>query len=154
MRSFLLNPSAPEHFGLTKLKYDDDEMTGMPPQDELDKAELDGLVEYMCSLSAEPYDPPIDEALAAKGKVAFDDGECSGCHTMDGEEGDAPMLLGYGSRAWLKGLLRKPTHPLYYGELGDEMPAFDHLDERDEHYLITWLLELKTSNDKTSSDSR
>jgi cytochrome c2 len=143
IKRLIKNPNIPEHFGLTKLKYDDDEMTGMPPQDELGDDVLEKITEFIASLSNEPYESPIDPKKAAAGKLLFEDGDCAGCHQLDGTESTGPSLLDYGSRRWLKGLLHNPSNPLYYGDLGDGMPPFDHLSERDLQYLTTWLLNLK-----------
>ena len=51
---------------------------------------------------------------------------CARCHTLgDYAEGDVgPVLTGWGSRAWMLGLLDDPGHPSYYGDDNDGMPAF------------------------------
>ena len=42
---------------------------------------------------------------------------CSQCHGKDGKGGDdAPALVGWGSRAWLRGLVRNPGAPEYFGK--------------------------------------
>jgi ubiquinol-cytochrome c reductase cytochrome b subunit len=41
---------------------------------------------------------------------------CEGCHTLDGKGGgDGPDLRGYGTRAWLEGVLRAPRDPRFFG---------------------------------------
>jgi ubiquinol-cytochrome c reductase cytochrome b subunit len=47
--------------------------------------------------------------------------KCLGCHPMAGleklEEPSAPTLTGYGSYAWIRGLLEKPDSPSYFGKV-------------------------------------
>lgn len=51
---------------------------------------------------------------------------CARCHVLGdvGREGKAPELTGWGSRAWILGILEDPTHEKYYGESNDRMPRF------------------------------
>ncbi len=146
LERFLRNPSHPKHFGVTKLKYDEDEGTGMDAAD-LEPGQFAPMVEFLASLSGEAYDPPIDRALAAKGATLFEDGDCSGCHTLDGTSGEGPALEGFGGKQWLADMMAQPTGELFYGELGDGMPAFDHLSPSEMNYLIAWLLHLKVETE-------
>jgi ubiquinol-cytochrome c reductase cytochrome b subunit len=45
--------------------------------------------------------------------------KCAGCHAFGGKasaEQSAPDLKGYGTRAWVRGLLENPASPAYYGK--------------------------------------
>jgi ubiquinol-cytochrome c reductase cytochrome b subunit len=45
---------------------------------------------------------------------------CLGCHVVDGhglDEQSAPDLAGYGTRAWIRGLLEEPGSPRYFGKV-------------------------------------
>lgn len=61
-------------------------------------------------------------ALAADSSIF-----CTRCHTLGDEGWDDPVgpdLTGWGSREWLLGMLEDPSHPRFYGEENDRMPAF------------------------------
>ena len=51
---------------------------------------------------------------------------CVECHDFRGvnPESDAPLLTGYGSKPWLRGMISDPTHESYYGDRNDRMPSF------------------------------
>ena len=140
LERFLRDPDAPEHFGNTDLAG------MMAPVGDLPAATLAALVEYLASRSGEEYDPPIDAALVARGRAAFesDTPGCRGCHEPDAEsERAAPDLSDLGSRPWLRRLLHAPSAPRAFGSGGAGMPAFDHLGDAEADYLVTWLLNLK-----------
>ncbi len=45
--------------------------------------------------------------------------KCAGCHAFGGQASKdqaAPDLKGYGSQAWVRGLLEKPDSPAYFGK--------------------------------------
>jgi len=85
--------------------------------------ELLDLVEYLLSLGGGAAG--LEKDRVARGAVLFEDRNCDLCHARDGKASEqGPNLGGYGSGAWLKGLLNAPGSPLYYGEKND-MPAFD-----------------------------
>src|SRR5207248_7852381 len=45
--------------------------------------------------------------------------KCAGCHALGGDapkDQSAPDLKGYGSRAWVRGLLENPSSPAYFGK--------------------------------------
>jgi mono/diheme cytochrome c family protein len=138
IRKVIANPNTPDCFGLTRLV---DEMPAF--EEDLSATELEELTEYLASLSGEPYTPNIDMEKAQRGAALFGEGECAGCHEVTREESVGPAFGGYGSRTWLKALLQNPTHPAYYGEAGDGMPAYTDLTARELNYLTTWLLSLK-----------
>lgn len=75
--------------------------------------------------------------------------QCLQCHSLKAGDPDglgsggvspAPDLNGYGSREWLKGLIRNPGDKKYYGKK-NIMPAFDasRLSERDLDLLVNWI---------------
>lgn len=143
VRGFLSNPSHEDYFGRTKLKYSEDDGTGMEPFAG-EPGELDALVEFLCSLSGEEHEPALDAMQVAQGQALFTDGECSGCHELSRAEGQGPALGGYGSREWLIGLLKQPAAANYYGEdLGGEMPVYDHLSPRELDSLVLWLQNIR-----------
>lgn len=150
IRGLITDPNHVDYFGRTKLKYDEESGEGMPAMakapgrdDGLTPEALDALAEFLASLSGDTYDPPLDPARVAAGQEEFEGGECSGCHELEASESMGPMLKGYGGAEWLTGLLRNPTSPLYYGERGDGMPAFDHLSDDQLESLVGWLMVLK-----------
>jgi ubiquinol-cytochrome c reductase cytochrome b subunit len=136
------DPNHEQHFGLTKLKYDEDEGTGMEGYASLGEPVLSELVEFVASLSAERYEPPIDTAMAKRGAAHFEE-ECSGCHDLEGDASVGPQMLGYGGMKWLSELLVGPSHERFYGELGDGMPKYDHLSTTELESLAAWLVQLR-----------
>ncbi len=127
IRAFLKDPSGNRFFGLTSIQ-------DMDPV-ELEGADLDAIVEFVYSQTGAEK---VDQALAARGKELFDgDGDCSGCHEIDGKTGgDAPNLGGRGSVDSLAAFITDPGREHYFGEAND-MPEFprDKLSE-DERYLL------------------
>ncbi len=62
-----------------------------------------------------------------QGRAALDR-KCLGCHVMEGKgngEQSAPDLAGFGSRAWIRGLLDKPQSAAYFGKA----PGCDGMEE-------------------------
>jgi quinol-cytochrome oxidoreductase complex cytochrome b subunit/mono/diheme cytochrome c family protein len=62
--------------------------------------------------------------------------KCQGCHAIGGQvigEQSAPDLKEYGSRAWIRGLLEKPTAPEYFGKV----PACDGMKTWKESSKLT-----------------
>lgn len=113
---FLRGPESDRYFGKTKLQ---DGMKAVSGGEE----ELLDLVEYLLSLGGGAAG--LEKDRVARGAVLFEDRNCDLCHARDGKASEqGPNLGGYGSGAWLKGLLNAPGSPLYYGEKND-MPAFD-----------------------------
>ncbi len=56
----------------------------------------------------------------------IDDFGCTDCHKFHGKGtlGDAPELNGYGSPAWIAGIIANPADKRFYGKLNDRMPAY------------------------------
>jgi ubiquinol-cytochrome c reductase cytochrome b subunit len=135
----LLDPkqvSGPRYFGNTKFR------TGKMPQfvketlSELDAGEKANLKKVIMALSAEammPAQAELDkhEAKAIEeGRALLVDPQgafgCTNCHAFHGKgmPGSAPVLTGYGSPAWIAGIVRDPADKQYYGRLNDRMPSF------------------------------
>jgi ubiquinol-cytochrome c reductase cytochrome b subunit len=102
---------------------------------ELDEQKRTQLNEAIAALSAEAALPSQKEADAQaeadgvleRGRTALvETFACTDCHTF--RENDAgggyPVLTGYGSLEWLKGMIADPTHVNFYGESNDRMPRF------------------------------
>lgn len=103
-------------------------------QNDLGKIELPGGANAVAlALSAEAgeavsaQDQPL---LEAGRKILADDGAgCAQCHKFHdaGSLGTAPDLTGYGSKAWIIGMIGDPNHERYYGHLSKDtqlMPSF------------------------------
>ncbi|HXG49051.1 MAG TPA: cytochrome b N-terminal domain-containing protein, partial [Methylomirabilota bacterium] len=87
-----------------------------------------------------------DAAAIAEGRELLrnDTMRCTECHQFHkpDEDATAPDLTGYGSREWLLGIVRNPTHERFYGRRNDRMPAFGTdgiLDERSLELITDWL---------------
>lgn len=86
-----------------------------------------------------------DAAIIAEGTTIIQkDLRCTDCHQFHkvDEDATAPDLTSYGSRKWLIGFINNPTHPTYYGERNDRMPAFGAsqiLDSKAIDLVADWL---------------
>jgi ubiquinol-cytochrome c reductase cytochrome b subunit len=125
-------------------------------QDELSEMEADDVKAIVAALSAEaklPYQAEQDREdadLIETGRSLIVD-NCTGCHKFrdDGEIiGEYPDLTGYGSRKWIMGMIKDPTHERYYGDSNDRMPSFaedeenpdrNRLTQREIRLLADWL---------------
>lgn len=136
VKRFLMNPSAPEHFGLTALKYDENTGVGMTPYASLGEPVLTELTEFLVSLSGTVKTDPV---MVAAGKAHFEGGDCSGCHDLEGGESTGPHLRGYGSSAWLAAVIADPNHPAHYGAAATEMPDYPHLSSSELRLIATWI---------------
>lgn len=119
LAAVIAHPEAPEFFGRTAV-------SGMEPYESLGPARLAALADFLFALRAHPGLPPDQlPAPLADGRRLYEVEGCDSCHALvPGEAGAGPNLSGYGSDAWLDGLLRDPGHELYYGEDND-MPAYE-----------------------------
>lgn len=75
---------------------------------------------------------------------------CRSCHALEGylpEEPKGPDFTAYGSKAWLRQLLRDPESPRFFGHTKDieGMPSFADLPEATLDQLTDFLLSLKQS---------
>jgi ubiquinol-cytochrome c reductase cytochrome b subunit len=133
IRAVLHDPDDARLFGITGID-------GMPSQDRLGETSLVAIIEFLFAEGCERQDPPVDEALASRGKSLFES-KCMGCHSYAGE-GDwlaegGPDLTGWGSRTWIA---RQIAHPeRIYGER-NEMPAYaEVLSEHDIRMVAGYL---------------
>lgn len=100
------------------------------------------LPSQLAADSAALADIEEGRALIASGAI-----ECARCHTfrdVPAEDEVGPHLTGWGSPAWILGMLRDPTQPMYYGEANDGMPGFLEegiLTEEEVQLIIDWLRE-------------
>jgi ubiquinol-cytochrome c reductase cytochrome b subunit len=115
-------------------------------------AERADLAKVVLAVSAEaslPYQADADSAdaaLIAEGRelIASEAIDCVRCHTFGDFEGedDVPVLTGWGSRAWMLGMVHDPGQPQYYGENNDRMPAFgveETLTPEQMGLVVDWL---------------
>lgn len=153
--SGLLDPeriATSEYFGATEhangrmARFVQRGVAGMSPQ------ELQDLQKVIMAVSAEAA-LPGQAALDAAAQADISDGRalisseainCTRCHTFgDMTEGDVgPVLTGWGSRAWMLGLLHDPEQEEYYGADNDRMPAFGAegiLSEDEMGLIVDWL---------------
>ncbi|GAB6165256.1 hypothetical protein JCM19992_12560 [Thermostilla marina] len=104
--------------------------------------------ELIAALAAEAKKGPNPEPPDEDTMYLFEDFTCIDCHKFY-EEGDGgPDLTGYGSVAWLKGIIADPTHSRYYGNSNDAMPSYagsedpakNMLTDEQIDILAKWLL--------------
>ncbi len=119
-----------------------------------DTAQRDDLAKAVKALSAEaalPYQAALDEAdrdEIAEGAalMASESIGCTECHEYRGtaEQNLGPVLTGFGSREWLAAFIRDASHPRFYGDRNDRMPAFgpdEILSDAEIGLLVEWLRE-------------
>ena len=117
-----------------------------------DAAQRDDLAKVVKALSAEaalPQQAALDEAdrdEIAEGAelLASESIGCTECHEWRGafEQDLGPVLTGFGSREWLTGFIGDASHPRFYGDSNDRMPAFgpdEILSEAEIGLLVAWL---------------
>ncbi len=153
----LLNPeriSSPSYFGGTA--HAEGEMAGYV-KETLPDWSAEDVRKVVLALSAEAQlksqraaDEKDAAAIAAGRELIANEENCTMCHKFGevGELGAAPDLTGYGSREWLIGMIRNPTHERFYRDANDRMPVFaEHegnsaknlLDERAIGLIADWL---------------
>jgi ubiquinol-cytochrome c reductase cytochrome b subunit len=134
LAAVIAQPEAPEFFGRTAV-------SGMEPYESLGPDKLAALADFLHALRDHPDVSPdqLPPALAA-GRRLFEAEGCDSCHALAPAEASAgPNFAGYGSDAWLDGLLRDPGHELYFGD-ENEMPSYDQkISERQRADLIAYL---------------
>lgn len=147
IRSLLVAPDAPEHFGRSpKIQASEGKM----PPVQATAEELDALVE---TIYAETGAADVDAAKAARGAELFataelESGTCANCHERSGAGiSSGPDLKGYGTRAYLIGMIGDPGAPHRFGAL-DDMPRYaDELTPAQLGALADYLLWLRTATD-------
>lgn len=88
-----------------------------------------------------PSEKISDEVKELMGADGF---TCTDCHQFHGLSTGptAPDLTGYGSKAWIAGIIADPAHPRFYGEGNDRMPSYGKdkiLTDRQIGVLADWL---------------
>jgi mono/diheme cytochrome c family protein len=98
------------------------------------------LTEYLYALRSHAADDPALES----GRRLFVSAGCLDCHALEkGKDNGGPTLAGYGSAAWLHGLLRDPGTPAYY-DVQNKMPDFGNkLAPEDISDLVAFLQSLE-----------
>ncbi|MDE0898442.1 MAG: cytochrome b N-terminal domain-containing protein [Longimicrobiales bacterium] len=151
----LLDPdriNTPEYFGNTE--HTNGRMArfvqrGIAGFDDDQRAALRNVILAVSAEAELPSQATADEAdqdAIREGRIAISSEaiDCTRCHTYaDVAEGDvAPVLTGWASRQWIMGMLRNPSHPLYYADNNDRMPAFGDegiLSEAEIGLVADWL---------------
>jgi ubiquinol-cytochrome c reductase cytochrome b subunit len=95
------------------------------------RADLDKVILAVSAEAGLSYQAEADEAdraLIDEGRelIASEEINCVRCHAFGGvlESDEAPVLIGWGSRDWLLGMMHDPTQLNYYGADNDGMPSF------------------------------
>jgi len=153
----LLNPeqiSGPSYFGGTA--HAEGEMASYV-KETLPDWPAEDVKNVVLALSAEAQlksqradDEKDATRIAAGRELIANEENCTMCHKFHdvGELGSAPDLTDYGSRGWLIGMIRNPTHERFYRDANDRMPAFaEHegnstknlLDDRAIGLIADWL---------------
>jgi ubiquinol-cytochrome c reductase cytochrome b subunit len=144
----------PKYFGNTKFKrgkmyeFVKDTYTDYDAKEK--KQIITALVHEAGHKPRDPADSPSSEDLAAGKKLITEN--CTECHVFHGpdkrSDAKGPDLTGYGSRAWLIGMISDPAHKTYYGKSNDRMPAFAEsaadpkknvMSQHDLELLVEWL---------------
>lgn len=112
-----------------------------------DAEELDLLVSALLA-RRDGVSPALEAAIGPRARGIFTEYGCGACHDFEigGEhvgnvEASGPTLTGWGSAAWLHGLLEEPDSELYYGE-DNAMPPFDGLSEAERAGLTRYVMSL------------
>ncbi|MEZ4416006.1 MAG: cytochrome b N-terminal domain-containing protein [Gemmatimonadota bacterium] len=121
----------------------------LPQWDDAQKQQLSKVVIALSAqahLRTQAAQDAADAATIAEGLelLKTEEMRCITCHSFEGlnEEPDGPDLTGWGSRAWIMGMLHNPEHPSYYGDRNDGMPAFGEeeiLTEEEMGMLADWI---------------
>ena len=120
----------PKYFGNTKFKrakmYEFVKET-FTDYEEKEKAQIIAALSHEAELKSQSAADASGKADIAAGTKLITE-NCTECHVFHGPDKRAdakgPDLTGYGSRAWLAGMISNPAHKSYYGKSNDRMPAF------------------------------
>lgn len=115
------------------------------------QTDLAKVIKAVSAQAALPYQAEADDADRAEimeGTALISSASvgCTECHEFQGVVDDpiGPVLTGFGSREWLADFIRDASHPRFYGDSNDRMPAFGPeqiLSDEDIRLLTHWLRE-------------
>ena len=143
-RFFLQHPDHPTLYGdipaANGLEWDmpaiDSDDIGLEDSDS-----LNAIVEFLVSEGVRVPRDTLNQEWVVKGRELVEEEACSVCHSLEGEEMDGPALNGYGSREWLRDVIRTPGLPHLFGER-NSMPDHPDLTDRELDQLIDYLLNI------------
>ena len=117
IKGALLHPESADYWGNSGIE-------GMQGVGALGEQRVQLLVELVYALREAPDGPQQIPPAMESGRKLFESEGCTRCHALQpGERSLGPVLAGYGSDAWLRGLLHDPGAAGYYG-VQNKMPAF------------------------------
>ncbi|MCA1829630.1 MAG: c-type cytochrome [Myxococcales bacterium] len=133
IRGILLHPESADYYGNAKI-------SGMEGYEKLGEQKIGQLTDYLYALRSHAADDPALES----GRRLFVSAGCAECHALvKGKDNGGPTLAGYGSTAWLTGMLRDPGTPAYY-DVQNKMPDFgNRLPPEDINDLVSFLKALE-----------
>ena len=153
----LLDPervATPEYFGGTEfarsrmVRMVQSRVAGFTHEQQEDLAKVIMAVSAQAAL---PYQAEADEADQAEimegtALVSSASAGCTECHEFQGvvERPLGPTLTGFGSNEWLTAFIRDASHPRFYGDRNDRMPAFgpeEILTDEEIRLVVDWLRE-------------
>jgi ubiquinol-cytochrome c reductase cytochrome b subunit len=132
----LLDPekvASPHYFGGTKfeegkmVKFVKKDLASPTVEKKSQIAKVIAALSAEAQLRSQVAADQRDTAVISEGRALIaGDMSCTDCHQFrkKDEDATAPSLTGYGSRTWLIGMIRNPSHPSYYGSRNDRMPDF------------------------------
>ena len=153
----LLDPeriATPEYFGGTEfargrmVRMVQSRVAGFTHEEQEDLAKV---IKAVSAQAALPYQAEADEADRAEimegtALVSSASVGCTECHEFQDvvEQPLGPTLTGFGSEQWLTAFIRDASHPNFYGDRNDRMPAFgpeEILTDEEIRLLVHWLRE-------------
>ena len=153
----LLDPervATPEYFGNTEfargrmVRMVQRRVAGFTHDQQTDLAKV---IKAVSAQAALPYQAEADEAdraeiLEGVALISSASVGCTECHEFQDVVDDpiGPVLTGFGSREWLADFIRDASHPRFYGDSNDRMPAFGPeqiLSDEEIRLLTDWLRE-------------
>ncbi len=174
IRAFLENPMANTHFGLMKKPDGSPAHTRMKKwtngqredassdaDREALRASFDAVSAYLADEAVQPGRLAANKEtgdLLSRGRAYFMS-TCNECHTYRGEqEGTrhAPEMFGYGSVAWIEGMIAQPDHETRYRNKGRQpaqMPRFETTITPEQITLLArWLHDSAAKSTSTAQD--
>jgi mono/diheme cytochrome c family protein len=137
LRGLVRNAGAADYYGPSGIH-------GMEAQD-LDEESLGLIVELLYQLRGQASGESALPAALEGSRRIFESARCSQCHTLEpGKTSLGPALAGYGSAAWLSGLLRDPSQPAYFGAQNQMVISGGELTESQRADLVAYLQSLET----------